>query len=145
MRINNKIPAVMVSNSTLRKLLNSTASKSGYKRDADYCTEHAINTKSYTAFVLDDLSGRGYGFGRFTDDSATDTDNYEFVSIDRMLDILTTPVFEPVTVKLNDTYNAEIQHDGSVKVGCQFFTKAAICRLLFEIEKATSKTKKKKI
>lgn len=38
--------------------------------------------------------------------------------------------FQPITVKLNTEYTAIVQHDGSVKVGCQTISKTAIKELI---------------
>ena len=135
MKINNEIPAVMVSNIFLRKALAEAVKKSNHKIDGNYVGIDTINDLRYVSFVLNDTQDRGAGFARI-DPSET---LYKFISIEKMMDILSVPPFVPVEVKLNNEYTAVIQSDGSVTVGCQTFTKDAICKLLFEIEKVTAK------
>ena len=135
MKINNKIPAVMVSNIFLRKALAEAVRKSNYKIDDNYIGIDVINNLHYVSFVLNDTQGKGAGFAKIDTSDAL----YTFISTEKMMDILSLPPFFPVEVKLNNEYTAVIQSDGSVTVGCQTFTKDAICKLLLEIEKVTAK------
>lgn len=132
MKVNSKIVAVKIQNIKLRQLLLETALESSYKRDVSFTNESHCNNASYELFVLNDSRNQGYGFARYSD-------TYNIISIEAMIDILTNAKFEPVIITLNEKYSAEIQADGSVKVGSQIFSKESICNLLFEIERVTSK------
>ena len=134
----NKIPAVMVSNIFLRNALIEALKKSNHKIDVEYITNEKIKKNtSYGAFLLNDTANRGAGFGKMN--PSEDSDRYDFVSIEKMFELLFVPPFVPVEVKLNDEYTAVIQQDGSIKVGCQTFSFSAIVNLVREIENVLAK------
>ena len=82
----------------------------------------------------------GYGYSNITElahrilgETYTIWNKFRIVAYNNGIDTLHyKPVvpFEPVSVKLNDDYTAEVQKDGSVKVGCQTFSKDALETLL---------------
>ena len=127
----NKIPAVLVSNIYLRNALLEALLQSKHKIDTEYTSVHAIKDKRLVSFILNDVRSLGAGFANISDDHT----NYEYVSLEKMFELLASNPYVPVEVKLNSEYTAIIQEDGSVNVGCQSFPYSVIVNLVREMEK----------
>lgn len=119
-----------VTHPELRKMLAKLALESDLKRDIPNLT-NVVDHPTYQYFVTNDAEGLGCGF-------ATTSCHGQEISLDEMVSKL-APIFTPVKVVLNREYTAEIQQDGTVKVGCQIFTHEAIRNLLIQMNNVIDK------
>ena len=133
--MSNPIYFTKVENISLRKALVTIARENKYiKCDNEYM-EDKINDIDYHVFVTNDAQDRGCGFSR----AMLHLEELNEVTFEKMIELISKPIFNPVQVTLNGTYTAEIQESGDVKVGCTTFSSESIKNLLNEWAKVTTK------